>query len=260
MNHFALVWTCRQLFKFEQNLLCHVTKIHSPQIIQKDLSNTLWIDDVYMFDQHCIRTLQWRHNDHDGVSNHQPNHCLLNLLFGCRLKKTSKLRVTGLCAGNSPVNSPHKWPVTRKMFPWWHHHDTLQRNFTEPFSFNWFIWKYSLQNIDRFSGPNAFNIVCYPAVFLTQLLLVYCVVCLQGNWLGWMGDDVVSAQIRSWLVWAKLLYPPLQRSWKGGTLVSPCPSVRLWTEWCPLCIFNNTHRIYFIFAHLINQLQKVCDV
>ena len=34
-------------------------------------------------------------------------------------KKTSKLRVTGLCVGNSPgpVNSPHKWPVTRKMFP-----------------------------------------------------------------------------------------------------------------------------------------------
>ena len=33
-------------------------------------------------------------------------------------KKTSKLRVTGLCAGNSPgtVNSPHTWPVTRKMF------------------------------------------------------------------------------------------------------------------------------------------------
>ena len=30
-----------------------------------------------------------------------------------------KLRVTGLCVGNSPgpVNSPHKGPVTRKMFP-----------------------------------------------------------------------------------------------------------------------------------------------
>ena len=40
-------------------------------------------------------------------------------LFGRRSKKTSKLRVTGLCVGNSPgpVNSPHKWPVTRKMFP-----------------------------------------------------------------------------------------------------------------------------------------------
>ena len=34
-----------------------------------------------------------------------------------RSKKTSKLRVTGLCEGNSPVNSPHKWPVTRKIFP-----------------------------------------------------------------------------------------------------------------------------------------------
>ena len=63
--------------------------------------------------------LQWRHNEHNSVSNHQPRDCLLNRLFGHRSKKTSKLRVTGLCAGNSPgpVNSPHKWPVTRKMFP-----------------------------------------------------------------------------------------------------------------------------------------------
>ena len=64
-------------------------------------------------------SLRWRHNDHDGVSNHQPHGCLLNRLFRRRSKKTSKLRVTGLCVGTSPgpVNSPHKWPVTRKMFP-----------------------------------------------------------------------------------------------------------------------------------------------
>ena len=64
-------------------------------------------------------SLHWRHNDHDGVSNHQPQSCLLNRLFRRRSRKTSKLRVTGHCAGNSPgpVNSPHKWPVTRKMFP-----------------------------------------------------------------------------------------------------------------------------------------------
>ena len=33
--------------------------------------------------------------------------------------KHQKVRVTGLCVGNSPgpVNSPHKGPVTRKMFP-----------------------------------------------------------------------------------------------------------------------------------------------
>ena len=66
-----------------------------------------------------ILALHWRHNDHVGVSNHQPRDCLLNRLFRRRTKKTSKLRVTGLCVGNSlgPVNSPHKGPVTRKMSP-----------------------------------------------------------------------------------------------------------------------------------------------
>ena len=77
---------------------------------------------------HCIRLtrnsfavdkpLRWRHNDHGGVSNHQPHSCLLNRLVRRRSKKTSKLRVTGHYAGNSPgpVNSPHKGPVARKMF------------------------------------------------------------------------------------------------------------------------------------------------
>ena len=43
----------------------------------------------------------------------------LKRLFRRRSKKISKLRVTGLCAGNSPgpVNSPHKGPVMRKIFP-----------------------------------------------------------------------------------------------------------------------------------------------
>ena len=50
----------------------------------------------------CLYSLQWRHNYHDSVSNHQPHGCLLNRLFGRRSKKTSKLRVTGLCVGNSP--------------------------------------------------------------------------------------------------------------------------------------------------------------
>ena len=63
--------------------------------------------------------LRWRHNELDGVSGHQPHDCLLNRLFRRRSTKTSKLRVTGLCVGNSPgpVNSPHKGPVTRKMLP-----------------------------------------------------------------------------------------------------------------------------------------------
>ena len=63
-------------------------------------------------------SLRWHHNGRDSVSNHQPHDCLLTVLRR-RSKKTSKLRVTGLCAGNSPVTVkfPHKWPITRKMFP-----------------------------------------------------------------------------------------------------------------------------------------------
>ena len=64
----------------------------------------------------CVIPLQWRHNDYDGVSNHQPNDCLPNRLFRRRSKKTSKRRVTGLCDGNSPVTD--EFPAQmRKMFP-----------------------------------------------------------------------------------------------------------------------------------------------
>ena len=64
-------------------------------------------------------TLQWRHNGRDSVSNHQPHDCLLSHLFRRRSKKTSKLRVTGLCAGNSPGTGefPTQRPVTRQMLP-----------------------------------------------------------------------------------------------------------------------------------------------
>ena len=47
--------------------------------------------------------LQWRQNEHGGVSNHWRIDCLLKRLFRRRSKNTSKLRVTSLCEGNSPV-------------------------------------------------------------------------------------------------------------------------------------------------------------
>ena len=69
-------------------------------------------------------TLQWRHDECDGVSNHQPYQCLLNRLFGRRSKKTSKLHVTGLCAGNSPGTG--EFPAQRasnaeNVSIWWRH-------------------------------------------------------------------------------------------------------------------------------------------
>ena len=81
--------------------------------------STWWRHHGIYHSQPGHKSLLWRHNGRDSVSNHQPHHCLLNRLFRRSSKKTSKLRATGLCAGNSPgpVNSLHKWPVTRKMFP-----------------------------------------------------------------------------------------------------------------------------------------------
>ena len=45
--------------------------------------------------------------------------CLLNRLLRRRSKKASKLRVAGLCEGNSPVTGefPAQGPVTQKMLP-----------------------------------------------------------------------------------------------------------------------------------------------
>ena len=69
--------------------------------------------------------LQWRHNRHDGVSNHPPHDCLLNRLFRRRSKKKSKLRVTGLCAGNSPVTGVFPAEMAsnaENVSIWWRHH------------------------------------------------------------------------------------------------------------------------------------------
>ena len=71
--------------------------------------------------------LRWRHNDHAGVSNHQPPGCLLNRLFRRKSKKTSKLRVTGLCAGNSPGTgefSAQMASYAENVSIWWRHHGT----------------------------------------------------------------------------------------------------------------------------------------
>ena len=71
-----------------------------------------------------IYSLQWRHNRRDSVSNHQPHHCLLNGLFRRRSKKISKLRVTGLCAGNSPGTGEFPAQMAsnaENVSIWWRH-------------------------------------------------------------------------------------------------------------------------------------------
>ena len=62
-----------------------------------------------------LNSLQWLHNGRDSVSNNQLHDCLLNRLFRRRSKKTSKLRATGLCEGNSPKTG--EFPAVPGEFP-----------------------------------------------------------------------------------------------------------------------------------------------
>ena len=69
--------------------------------------------------------LLWRHNGRGSVSNHQPHDCLLNRWFRRRSKKTSKLCVTGLCAGNSPGTGEFPAQMAsnaENVSIWWRHH------------------------------------------------------------------------------------------------------------------------------------------
>ena len=64
----------------------------------------------------------------DGFSSYQRLDCLPSRLFRLRLKKTSKLRVTGLCEGNPPVTG--RFPLQRasnveNTSVWWRHYETL---------------------------------------------------------------------------------------------------------------------------------------
>ena len=63
----------------------------------------LWMRTILFRYKEQLPPLQWCHNEHDGISNHWHLDCLHKRLFRHRSQKTSKLRVTGLCEGNSAV-------------------------------------------------------------------------------------------------------------------------------------------------------------
>ena len=67
------------------------------------------------------RSLLWRHDERDGVSNHQLHDCYSNVYYnwGADQRKHQSSASLAFVRGihRSPVNSPYKGPVTRKMFP-----------------------------------------------------------------------------------------------------------------------------------------------
>ena len=100
------------------HLTMHVVLVSSCNVTSVD-----WVCGTDLKEETALR---WRHNELDGVSDHQPHDCLLNRLFGRRSKKTSKLRVTGLCAGNSPGTGEfpaQKASNAENVSIWWRHHE-----------------------------------------------------------------------------------------------------------------------------------------
>ena len=81
------------------------------------LSKHTWHDDVIPW-KRFPHSLQWRHNGTDCVLNHQPHHCLLNLYSATDQRKHQSSASLAFVRRIHwwPVNSLHKWPVTRKMF------------------------------------------------------------------------------------------------------------------------------------------------
>ena len=157
-----------------------------------------------------FHSLRWRHNDHDGVSKDQPHGCLLNRLFRGRSKKTSKLRVTGLCVGNSPgpVNSPHKGPVTRKILPFddvimftttWKHMESETKLPT--FYRRHFQMHFRQCKCLRFDKKNHGNLI--PMVQLT--IRHYSLSLWPGAEQAQANDDIIYWRIFSSLVITKML-------------------------------------------------------
>ena len=115
-NQHTHVWIDHVAFEYHLDLDLALSSLH--------LAN---ISGMYLQSKITRNTLQWRHNESDDISNYQPRDRFLNRSFRRGPKKTSNLRVTGFCVGNSPVTD--EFPAQRAsnaedVSIWWHHHAT----------------------------------------------------------------------------------------------------------------------------------------
>ena len=88
----------------------------------------------------ALLSLHWRHNDQDGVSNHQPHRCLLNRLFR-RRENIKAPRHWPLCG---EFTGTGEFPTQRASYAenvsiWWRHHVSCMM-FT--YGLMWFIHRW----------------------------------------------------------------------------------------------------------------------
>ena len=143
-------------------------------------------------------------NKRDGVSNHRRLDCLLNCFMGRRSKKTSKLRVTGLCGGNPPVTGgfpSQRASNAENVSIWWRHHeyrvtqggDGRGRNAANWWQLNW-KFRYSIMKCSPFNLFIVFMVGGVLKILSIIVLLVY-YACHMHNMLrdinpptsGWSG-------------------------------------------------------------------------
>ena len=154
-----------------------------------------------------------------SVSNHQPHGCLLNRVFRRRSKKTSKLRVTGLCEGNSLVTG--EFPAQRasnadNVSIWWRHHGIEMETFS------------ALLALCAGNSPVPMN---SPHKGQLRGTLMFSLICAWIN--GWVNNreaGAVRRQLSRWL-WSVV------RTVTNHRWFPPSPShAKLW---CCLCYYHD---------------------
>ena len=201
------------------------------------------VENVHATQSKYIWLLQWRHNKSNGVLNHQHLHCLATVCWGADQIKHQSSASLAFVRGipQWPVNSLQKASNAINVSIWWRLHTlNMLAHIRQPF---WCI---------RVSFPEM-CVECHVNMPLSaansiimgfnfnihkQKYILYC----------YMG-------IRTDIDVGRCVYYYTSASTKmnwgyTGFTLPLCPSVPLWTESCPLCIFKNTCRIDFIFAHL----------
>ena len=111
--------------EFESRSPCNRIKPNDSALLS---NNNYYHFAEYMTTALTLKPLQWRHNERVGVSDHQPTIVYLTVYSKHRWKKTSKLSVTGLRAGNSPVTGEflaQRACNAANVSIWWRHHDIL---------------------------------------------------------------------------------------------------------------------------------------
>ena len=138
---------------------------------------------AYFMEYICLLmdgSLQWRHNGRDSVSNHQPHDCLLNRLFRRRSKKTLNLRVTGLCAGNSPETGEFPAQMAsnaENVSIWWRHHCMVAQQIAFELTTLLLYLIYQMDSYDNSPGNNKFtynsSVTKWPESMLTSRFSIW---------------------------------------------------------------------------------------